>query len=224
MPSEKQLENRAISIIKLLRTATQTMTKPAATQIIDTFGRNPYLILISCLLSLRTRDTISLPASLKLFQVAQTPEEMVALSVKQIEQIIHSVGFYHNKAHTIHTISQTLIQQFAGKVPSTEKELRSLKGVGPKTANLVLAQGFQIPAICVDTHVHRISNRLGLIDTKTPEATEKALKKILPQEYWSEWNHLLVMWGQNICVPISPFCSRCTIFDLCKRKDVVISR
>lgn len=224
MPSEKKLELRAISIIKMLRTATQTMTKPAATQIVDQFGRNPYLILISCLLSLRTKDTVSLPASFKLFQVAQTPEEMVVLPITQIEQIIHPVGFYHTKARTIHTISQTLIQEFAGKVPATKAELLSFKGVGPKTANLVLSEGFQIPAICVDVHVHRISNRLGLVNTKTPEATEKALEKFLPQEYWSEWNHLLVMWGQNICVPISPFCSRCVISDLCPKKGVESSR
>ncbi len=173
---------------------------------------------------MRTRDTVSLPASLRLFQIAQTPEEMVALPIKRIEKIIHTVGFYRHKARTIHDISQTLIQRFASKVPSTEEELRSLKGVGPKNGKLVLSEGFQIPAICVDTHVHRISNRLGLVNTKTPEATEKALKKILPQKYWSEWNPLLVMWGQNICVPISPFCSRCAIFDLCPKKGVVRSR
>ncbi len=224
MPSEKKLEDRAIRIIKILRTATRTMPKPAATQIIDQFGRNPYLILISCLLSLRTRDTVSLPASLRLFEIAQTPEEMVAVPVQEIEKIIHTVGFYRHKARTIHDISQTLIQKFASKVPSTEEELHSLKGVGPKTANLVLSEAFQIPAICVDTHVHRISNRLGLVNTKTPEATEKELKKVLPQEYWSEWNHLLVTWGQNICVPISPFCSRCAIYDLCPKKGVVTSR
>ncbi|HJZ23690.1 MAG TPA: endonuclease III [Candidatus Babeliales bacterium] len=224
MPSEKKLEDHAISIIKILRTVTRTMPKPAATQIVDQFGRNPYLILISCLLSLRTRDTVSLPASLRLFQVAQTPEEMVALPIHQIEKIIHTVGFYRHKSHTIHDISQTLIKKFASKVPSTEQELRSLKGVGPKTANLVLSEAFQVPAICVDTHVHRISNRLGLVNTTTTEATEKALKKILPKEYWSEWNHLLVMWGQNICVPISPFCSRCAISDLCPKKGVMTSR
>jgi endonuclease-3 len=224
MPSEKKLENRAISIIHVLRTATRTMTKPAATQIVEQFGRNPYLILISCLLSLRTRDTVSLPASLRLFEFAKTPEEMVALPITQIEKVIRGVGFYRHKAHTIHTISQTLIQKFGSKVPSTEQELRSLKGVGIKTASLVLSEAFQIPAICVDTHVHRISNRLGLVNTKTPEATEKALKKILPQKYWSEWNPLLVMWGQNICVAISPFCSRCPISNLCPKKGVVKSR
>lgn len=224
MPSEKKLEDRAIHIIKILRTTTRTMPKPAATQIIDQFGRNPYLILISCLLSLRAKDTASLPASLRLFKLAQTPEEMVALPINQIEKVIHATGFYRHKARTIHDISQTLITKFASKVPSTEEELRSLKGVGLKTANLVLSEAFQIPAICVDTHVHRISNRLGLVNTKTPEETEKALKKILPKEYWSEWNHLLVMWGQNICVPISPFCSRCAIANLCPRKGVTSSR
>jgi endonuclease-3 len=224
MPSEKDLKNRAISIIKILRVATKNMTKPAATQIVEQFGRDPYLILISCILSLRTRDTVSLPASLKLFELAKTPEEMVALSVKQIEQAIHTVGFYRTKARTIHSISAILIEQFASKVPSTEQELMSLKGVGPKTTSLVLSEGFQIPAICVDTHVHRISNRLGLVKTKKPAETEKALKEVLPKHYWSEFNALLVMWGQNICVPISPFCSRCPVFDLCPRKGVTSSR
>jgi len=220
MPSDKKLENRAISIIHMLRKATRTMTKPAATQIIEKFGRDPYLTLIGCILSQQTRDSVSLPASLELFKFAKTPEKMVKVPIKDIEKSIHKVSFYRNKAKTIHNISQLLIDQYDGNVPSTKEELLSFKGVGQKTANLVLSEAFQIPAICVDTHVHRISNRLGLVKTKTPKETEKALEKVLPQEYWSEWNPLLVMWGQNICVAISPFCSRCAIYDLCPRIGV----
>lgn len=224
MPLDQDLRNRAIQIVKRLRIATQKMEKPAATQIVEQYGRNPYLVLISCILSLRTKDTVSLPASLRLFAQAKTPQEMLKLPLDTIEKLIYPSGFYRNKAKQILQISKDILDEFNGKVPNTLDELLSFKGVGLKTANLVLAEGFGIPAICVDVHVHRISNRLGLIKTKTPQETEQALKKILPSEYWAEWNKLLVMWGQNICVPISPFCSKCAIADLCPRVGVKKSR
>jgi len=224
VPLDQDLRNRAIQIVKRLRIATQKMEKPAATQIVEQYGRNPYLVLISCILSLRTKDTVSLPASLRLFAQAKTPQEMLKLPLDTIEKLIYPSGFYRNKAKQILQISKDILDEFNGKVPNTLDELLSFKGVGLKTANLVLAEGFGIPAICVDVHVHRISNRLGLIKTKTPQETEQALKKILPSEYWAEWNKLLVMWGQNICVPISPFCSKCAIADLCPRVGVKKSR
>lgn len=224
MESLAERQQRAVKIIKVLRTATKSMVQPAATQIVNEFGRDPYLVLISCLLSLRTRDTVSLPASRRLFQFARTPQEMLKLTQKQIEQIIYPTGFYRQKAKLVHTISADLIERFAGKVPHTEADLLSLKGVGRKTANLVLGEGFGIPAICVDTHVHRISNRLGLVKSKDPVDTERQLKEVLPEKYWIEYNHLIVMWGQNICVPISPFCSKCAIFDYCERNGVKKSR
>jgi endonuclease-3 len=196
------------------------MIEPAASTIVKQYGKNPFLVLISCLLSLRTKDTVSLPASITLFEHARTPEQLAALSLVQIEKIIYKTGFYKRKAQVLHDVSNELISRFQGRVPNSFQELISIKGVGPKTANLVLAQAFDIPAICVDTHVHRISNRLGLVTTKTPEETERALKELLPQEYWAEYNTLLVMWGQNICVPISPFCSRCPLFDLCPKVGV----
>lgn len=212
--------DRALKIIHILRKMTRSMVEPASLSITKQFGRDPYLILISCILSLRTRDTVSLPASIRLFEHAKTPERMLSLPLKAIEKLIYPCGFYRRKASTIHEISKTLLEKFHGKVPSTLEQLLTLKGVGRKTANLVLGEGFGIPALCVDTHVHRISNRLGLVQTKTAEETEIELKKVLPKEYWIEYNHLLVMWGQNICVPISPFCTKCAIKDLCPRIGV----
>lgn len=217
-------KERAIRIIEILRKATKKMAIPAAMAIVEKYGRDPYLILISCLLSLRTKDTVSFPASVRLFEFAKTPQEMLALSSSVIEKLIFPTGFYRRKARLLQTVSNDLLQRFKGKVPKNFDDLTSIKGVGPKTANLVLGVAFEIPAICVDTHVHRISNRLGLVKTKTTEQTEQELKQILPPEYWVEYNHLIVMWGQNICVPISPKCSQCAIAPLCPRIGVTQHR
>lgn len=217
-------KDRAIAIIKILRKATQGMEQPASLAIIQKYGQDPYLVLISCLLSLRTKDTVSLPASIRLFEYAKTPEQMLKLPIPKIEKLIYPSGFYRRKALLLHEVSRDLLARFEGKVPADLEQLLSIKGVGRKTANLVLGVAFDIPAICVDTHVHRVSNRLGLVKTKTTEETEQALKKILPPEYWVEYNHLLVQWGQNICVPISPFCSKCAIAKLCPRVGVTRSR
>ncbi len=217
-------EGRIELIIKTLEKATKGMMPPASISIVDQFGRDPYLVLISCILSLRTRDTVSLPASIRLFEHAKTPSQMLALSLEQIQKLIYPVGFYRNKSRAIHQISAILISNYSSQVPNAMEELLTLPGVGRKTANLVLAEGFGIPAMVVDTHVHRISNRLGLVSTKAPEETEKALRELLPKKYWIQYTRLLVMWGQNICVPISPFCSKCPIFDLCQRKGVTRSR
>ena len=200
------------------------MEQPASSVIVEKYGRNPYLVLISCLLSLRTKDTVSLPASIRLFEHAKTPQEMLKVPIPKIEKLIYPTGFYHRKAALLHEVSQDLINRFKGKVPADLDQLLSIKGVGRKTANLVLGVAFQIPAICVDTHVHKVSNRLGLVKTKTTEETEFELKKILPSEYWIEYNHLMVQWGQNICVPVSPFCSKCAISDLCPRVGVTKHR
>jgi len=220
----KNQTSKALQIIHILRSATKNMTPPAGLSIVKQFGRDPYLVLISCLLSLRAKDSASLPASIKLFEYAKTPQEMVKLPIATIEKIIFTTGFYRNKAKTLLSVSHELLTRFNGIVPHTREELMSLRGVGPKTAALVMADGFEIPAICVDIHVHRISNRLGLIHTKTPQETEIALQKILPKEHWREWNSLMVMYGQNICVPVSPFCSKCPLFDLCQRVGVRRSR
>lgn len=216
--------DRAMRIISILRQASKNMVKPATVALLDRYGRNPYLILVGCLLSLRTKDTISLPAALRLFEHASTPQFMIALPVSIIEKIIYPTGFYRKKAALLHSISQELIQKFDGRVPNTKKELQTLPGVGNKTANLVLSQGFNIPAICVDTHVHRISNRMGLVQSTTPQETEAQLEKILPRESWSEFNTLMVMWGQNICTPRSPHCSTCPVAPLCPQRGVTKKR
>jgi endonuclease-3 len=213
-------KRRALAIISHLRSATVGMTEPAGISIIKQYGQDPFLVLISCILSLRTKDSVSLPASQRLFKHAKTPQELLSLTPIIIEKLIYPVGFYRQKTRQILQLSAILLQKFDGKVPNTEENLLLLPGVGRKTANLVLSLGFNIPAICVDTHVHRISNRLGLINTTTTQETEKALKELLPKKYWSEYNSLMVMWGQNVCVPISPFCSKCPLFDLCERVGV----
>jgi len=217
-------EGQIDDIIQKLIESTRDMVEPASTSIVKKYGRDPFLVLVSCILSLRTKDTVSLPASIRLFEVAKTPKAMLGLSHKKIETIIYPTGFYRQKAKNLLEISKILLDKFDGLTPSNEKDLLELPGVGRKTANLVLSVGFGVPAICVDTHVHRISNRLGLVDTKTPDQTEIALKKILPEKYWLVYNNLLVRWGQNICVPISPFCSKCAISHLCPKIGVKKSR
>lgn len=215
---------RLDEIIKKLIESTAGMVEPSIVSIVKKYGQDPFLILISCILSLRTKDNVSLPASIRLFDLAKTPELMLELSIRQIEVAIYPVGFYKQKSKNIHKICKILIEKYNSRVPDSQKELLSLPGVGLKTANLVLGQGFGIPAICVDTHVHRISNRLGLVNTKSPEETEIELNKVLPEKYWLVYNNLLVKWGQNICVPISPFCSKCAISHLCPKKGVKKSR
>lgn len=217
-------QEKIIKIIKILKKATSSMTLPLIDILIKEYSRDPFLILIACLLSLRAKDTTTVHVCRALFAVATTPQELCALDRVRLEKIVFKTGFYKNKARILQEVSQTLLDRFEGKVPDTFEALISIKGVGLKTANLVLGLAFDKPAICVDTHVHRISNRLGLIATKTVEQTEQALQKKLPQRYWTVWNKLLVMWGQNICVPLSPKCSQCAIKAECKRVGVTRSR
>lgn len=159
----------------------------------------PFILLISCLLSLRARDTVTIGVCHELFKRATTPEELLKIPIKDLEKIVYKLGFYRKKARTIWMVSKELIKNFNGKVPKTEKELLSLTGVGRKTANLVRAEAFNIPAIAVDTHVHRLANKFGLVSTKTPEQTEEELKKIIPKNQWIRTHHLLVACGQNKC-------------------------
>ena len=203
-------------IVVTLRLALKDLPEPSVT-LVGKRWKNPFLVLISCVLSLRTRDQVTLPASERLFRLADTPQKMVQLDTKTIEKTIYPVGFYKTKAKNIKSICHDLIYRFFGNVPDEMEALLSLRGVGRKTANLVLTEGFGKLGICVDTHVHRISNRLGYVKTKTPEETEWALRKKLPERFWIEYNTLLVMWGQNICKPISPLCSKCPLFKLCRR-------
>jgi len=217
-------ENRAINIIAILQTATKGFIEPASASIIKKYGKNPYLVLVSCILSLRTKDAVSLAASIRLFEHAQTPQQLLSLSSEIIQKLIYPTGFYRQKAKQLLELSSILVKKFQSKVPDTENDLLSLPGVGRKTTNLVLSVAFDMPALCVDTHVHRISNRLGFVSTSTPAETETALKELLPKKYWSEYNSLMVMWGQNICLPISPLCSQCPLLPLCPQKGVTCHR
>ena len=217
------LELEISFLIFQLRKKTKEYPKLMSFSIIDQFGKDPFLLLISCLLSLRTRDTVTLPVSLKLFEQAKTPQAMLEFSTSQLESLIYPVGFYKRKAVQIKAISTILIDQYQGRVPCTEVQLLALPGVGIKTANLVLGMAFDIPAICVDIHVHRISNRLGIVSTRTPEQTEKELKKIIPKKYWIEWNKLLVLWGQNVC-PRSKLCELCDKAQLRNKKRTCIEK
>jgi len=210
-------------VIKILRREMKDLPDPSVT-LVGKRWKSPFLVLISCILSLRTKDETTLPASERLFQLANTPESMVKLKTSQIEKAVFPVGFYKTKARNILGICRDILEQFDGKVPDDIEALMTMKGVGRKTANLVLTEGFGIPAMCVDTHVHRISNRFGYILTKTPEKTEFALRKKLPKKHWMDYNALLVTWGQNRCRPISPICSKCGIKKFCQRRDVTTSR
>jgi endonuclease-3 len=182
--------------------------------------RDPFKILVSCILSLRTQDRTTGSASERLFKLAPDVKAMSGLSIEKIEKTIYPVGFYKVKAGRIKELSETLINKYNSRVPDDIDELLKLKGVGRKTANLVVTLGYRKPGICVDTHVHRINNRWGYVKTKTPEQTEFALRKKLPRKYWLEINGLLVAFGQGICKPISPFCSKCNIEKFCNKVGV----
>jgi len=186
--------------------------------------RDSFRLLIGCLLSLRTKDETTYPAAVRLFRLADRPEAMLRLTPRQIERAIFPVGFYRTKARVILGVCRDLLTRFDGKVPDDLDALLTLKGVGRKTANLVVTLGFGKPGICVDTHVHRISNRLGYVKTKTPEQTEMALREKLPRRYWIDYNDLLVTFGQNICKPLSPLCSRCPVQRRCLKVGVTRHR
>ena len=190
----------------------------------ESTGRDPFRILIACLLSLRTRDETTGPAAARLFTLATTPATLLALSVHQVERAIYPVGFYRTKAVVLQRVCADLLARFEGVVPSDLDMLLTLHGVGRKTANLVVTFGFALPGICVDTHVHRITNRLGFVRTRTPDATEMALRRRLPRRHWIDLNELLVAFGQHVCHPTSPHCSTCPVAPACARIGVRRSR
>jgi len=187
-------------------------------------NRGPFPILVSTVLSSRTKDEVTAQAAGRLLSLATTPEDMVTLSEEEISQAIYPVGFYRIKARAILEICRDLIGRFDSKVPDTIDQLLTLRGVGRKTANLVLTLGFNKEGLCVDTHVHRISNRLGYVRTKAPEETEYALRAKLPKKYWARYNTLMVAFGRHVCFPVSPFCSRCSVAVYCDRVNVGRSR
>jgi endonuclease-3 len=187
-------------------------------------SNDPFIVLVSCILSLRTRDKVTHEASERLFALADTPAKLAALPVPRIEKAIYPVCFYRVKARSLKALAQDLLDRFGGRVPDTMEDLLSLKGVGRKTANLTLTLGHRKPGICVDIHVHRISNRLGYIRTRTPDESELALRAKLPRQYWMIYNDLLVPYGQNLCAPISPRCGSCRLARYCARRGVTTHR
>ena len=179
--------------------------------------KNPYIVLICCILSLRTNDKITIGASKRMLALADNPDDMSKISYEDLSSAIYPVGFYQNKAHQILELSKIISEKYNSVVPNTIEELIKFNGVGRKTANLVLTKGFNIPAICVDVHVHRICNRLGYVNTTKPDDTEMELRKILPEKYWIDFNTYLVTLGQNICKPQKPNCAICPIQKYCKK-------
>jgi len=210
------------NVIKSLRKAYKSLNPPIVTEVSK--DKNPFKVLISTIISLRTKDNVTRFSSNRLFELADNPFDMLNLDIEIIEEAIYPAGFYKTKARNIKKICEIIIKKHKGMVPDSIEELLVLPGVGRKTANLVVTLGYRKPGICVDTHVHRISNRLGYISTKTPEQTEFTLRKKLPNRYWIEYNDLLVTYGQNICKPVSPFCSKCVIYSYCDRRGIVKSR
>lgn len=211
-------------IMNTLKKKSHTFKRPIVSEIAEV-RRDPYMVLISCILSLRTKDETTDKASVNLFKLVKTPEKMITLSEKQIADAIYPVGFYKTKAKRIKELSKVLVEQYNGKVPDDFNELLKFKGVGKKTAAITMVYGFKkADFIPVDSHVHIISNRLGWVKTKTPEETMDALMKIVPKKYWYDLNDLFVQFGQNICLTISPFCSKCVITKYCPKIGVTRSR
>jgi endonuclease-3 len=219
-------QGQAVDIARVVRGLERTRARwnRTALALIAEQGRDPFRVLVACILSLRTQDTTTGPAAARLFAVADTPEAMLRVTARRIERLIYPVGFYRTKARVILGLCRDLLARFGGRVPDDLDALLTLKGVGRKTANLVVTMGFGKPGICVDTHVHRISNRLGYVRTRDPEATEMALRERLPRRFWIGYNDLLVAFGQNVCTPLSPRCTACPVRPLCRRVGVTTSR
>lgn len=210
-------------IMAILKTEVKQFSTPVV-GLIAQETKDPFQVLISCLLSLRTRDETTAKASARLFKLGHTPSALLKRAPSEIEAAIYPVSFYRNKTKNIIAICREILEKHHGKVPDSIDRLLTLPGVGRKTANLVVTVAYHLPGICVDTHVHRISNRIGYIRTRTPEESETALRGKLPERYWIEFNDILVPFGQFICMPISPFCSRCKIGSYCRRIGVQRNR
>ena len=210
------------NVLKIIGQENSKFIEPIVTTI--SRKQTPFHVLISCLLSLRTKDQTTRDASHRLFAVANNPQEMLRIATPDMEKLIYPVGFYRTKAVTIKEICGELIKTYKSKVPDEIDELLKLNGVGRKTANLVVTLGYQKPGICVDTHVHRITNRWGYVKTKNPYETEFALREKLPPQYWLTINDLLVTYGQNVCVPVSPKCSVCPVQTYCRKVGVMRHR
>jgi len=197
---------------------------PSVTMVAEHYRRDPWAVLVSTILSLRTKDDVTLEASKRLLAKAPGPRELAAMKEDHIARLAYPAGFYRTKAANLKKIAAILLAEYNGAIPPDMDALLALPGVGRKTANLVLIEAFDLPGICVDVHVHRISNRCGWLSTKTPEETEMTLREILPKKYWKGINALLVLYGQHLCRPVSPWCSRCVIQPHCGKVGVERSR
>lgn len=212
-----------VDVLETVRTAVALLPQPVVT-VLAQHECDPFLVLVSTVLSLRTKDATTAAASARLFAHARTPEALLGLSEDRVAELIYPVGFYRTKARSLRELARVLIEQHGGRVPSTIDELLKLPGVGRKTANLTLTLGFGLPGICVDVHVHRIVNRWGYVRTANPDATEMELRRRLPGAYWIPINDWLVAYGQHVCQPVSPYCSRCAVAEHCARIGVKRSR
>ena len=219
---ENSREFNIVEGLKKLKKAVRKFRTPSVTVIAK--KNDPFAVLVSCIISLRTRDEVTELASARLFTLVKLPAELLELSNAKIEKAIYPAAFYRNKTKSLKELCQVLVKEYSGKVPDKLEELLKLKGVGRKTANLTLILGHNKPGICVDIHVHRISNRWGYVKTKSPDETEMVLREILPKRFWKGYNDLLVSFGQNLCKPVSPFCGSCPIEDQCPKIGVNRSR
>jgi endonuclease-3 len=210
-------------IIVTLRTFLRGSRLPSVSEVAER-KQDPFHILVSTMISLRTKDEVTSASSKRLLTRAPDPKKLSKLSETEIAELIYPAGFYNTKAKNLKSVAKTLVSHYDGRVPEDMEKLLELPGVGRKTANLVRNLGYGLDGICVDTHVHRIANRLGWVQTKTPEQTESALEQVLPQKYWILINELLVRFGQTLCNPVSPICSRCPIYEHCPRIGVKRSR
>jgi endonuclease III len=217
-------QDQITAALRILKREILQWEEPVLGVVARESNRDPFRILISCLLSLRTKDKTTNEASVRLYALAHQPATMLVLPLRKIERAIYPVGFYRTKAKSIHAICRRLLEVYGGTVPESIDELVTLSGVGRKTANLVVTVAYGKPGICVDIHVHRISNRWGYVRTKTPEDTEQALRRKLPAQHWITFNDLLVPYGQHLCQPVSPFCSKCKLIEYCDRVGVTRSR
>lgn len=210
-----------VRVLTKIGRAIESMEEPAVEKISEATQEDPFQVLIATLLSAQTKDAVTAGASERLFRVADTPQAMVKLTVARIERLIYPVSFYRNKARHVKECCRQILENFGGVVPDTMEGLLTLAGVGRKTANLVLILSHASKSnICVDTHVHRISNRLGWVKTRTPEETEHALYKVIPKKWWPDVNLYLVTWGQNVCKPVYPRCRVCVVSPECPRIGV----
>ena len=219
---ENDKEFNIVEGLKRLKKAVRKFRTPSVTVIAK--KNDPFAVLVSCIISLRTRDEVTELASVRLFTLAKLPAELLELSNAKIEKAIYPAAFYRNKTKSLKELCQVLVKEYSGKVPDKLEDLLKLKGVGRKTANLTLILGHNKLGICVDIHVHRISNRWGYVKTKSPDETEMVLREILPKRFWKSYNDLLVSFGQNLCKPVSPFCSSCPVEDQCPKIGVTRSR